>query len=92
MEETQRHLIEKLYDELTNFKQQREDLKREIHDIRGDGKKEHKEFKKMLNTRNKDKRNYNEVMKENKNKRKIILVKVKTQQNSEDTEKLLTKK
>jgi len=46
----------------------------------------------MLNadTRDKDKRNYNEVMKDNKNKRRIILV--KPQQNNEDTEKIIKEK
>jgi len=47
----------------------------------------------MLNagTRDKDKRSYSEVMKENK-KGNIIVVKPKTQQNSEDTEKIIKEK
>jgi len=70
-----KELIEKLYDELRNFKQEKEDLKREIHELRGDGKKEHKELEKILNAdiRDKDKRSYSEVMKKNK-KENIILV------------------
>jgi len=47
MEEKQRYLAEKVYDELTNFKQEKKDL-REIYDLRDDGKKEHMELKKML--------------------------------------------
>jgi len=35
MEEKQRHLAEKVYDELTNSKQEKEDFKREIHELRG---------------------------------------------------------
>jgi len=54
-----------LYEELINFKQEREDLKREIHELGGDGKKEHKELKKMLNagTRDEDKRSYSDERK-----------------------------
>jgi len=33
MKEKQRYLVEKVYDELTNFKQEKEDLKREIHEL-----------------------------------------------------------
>jgi len=49
----------------------------------------------MLNTdtRDKDKRSYNEAIKEYKNKKKnIILVKPKIQQNSEDTKKIIKEK
>jgi len=68
-------IVKKVYDELMNFKQEKE----EIHELRGDGKKEHKELKKMLNTgiRDKNKRSYNK-MKENK-KENIIFVKPKIQ-------------
>jgi len=68
----------KVYDELTKFKKKNEDLKRELHELREDGKKEHKELKEMLNggIRDKNKRSYSEIMKENK-KENVILVKPK---------------
>jgi len=84
-----------IYDELTmKFKQENEKLKKELHELRRDRKKQHKELKEMLKvqgTRNKDKRSYSEVMKRNK-KKNVILVKPKVQQNSEETKKIIKEK
>jgi len=90
---TIKNFAEKTYDELVNAKQETKDLKREIHELKSDEKKEHKELEKTSNagTRDKDKKSYSEVMKENK-KENIILVKPKTQENSEGTEKIIKEK
>jgi len=81
------------YDELVNAKQNIEDLERKMPKLRGDGKKEHKELKNMLNAgiKYKDKRSYSEVMKKNK-KENIIFVKFCAEQNSEDIEKIIKEK
>ncbi|XP_020296751.1 neurofilament medium polypeptide-like [Pseudomyrmex gracilis] len=87
--------MEELCKEVKKCKQENEKLNKEVQELRGKGEKKYKEIKKILradtNTNNKDKRSYSQVTKENKQE-SIIVIKPKTQQKSEVTEKAIKEK